>query len=1048
MDLSLQDFWPSPEHCDECLVTEAETADVAVFLAVHQPMRLVRRHLRAQTEPEEKNETDLLEALLAKKPASGTLLVPIVGNSGVGKSHMIRWLDAHLQNRDDGVPRHIVRIPKSASLRRVLELILDKLPEERYGALRKELTSARMPPDLLAATYGLREKLLVALERAHRQARARMLGDKATPEERKLGQERMTHCDPRGLPALLQDPAITAHFMANEGTGKGVIARIAERYMQGAHVAKGTDYHFTEDDLSLDEKLDRNTLAQPTKTYLMSLTLRDGQARKVAVGVLNEVIDPALGELLDFGGNSLTDLFVKLREQLLEDGKELVLLVEDFAALAGIQGSLLDAMIREGIRDGKQHLCVMRTALAVTEGYLANRETVLTRAQYEWRIEERPFASGEEAEAIATFTNFVGGYLNAARWGKTRLQKEFKKRAKGAGDLQEWLPNFYDQRQDDLDPESAAALKEFGFSSRGNHPLFPFNQGVIHQLARRHLREGNTFVFNPRELLNLVLRETLLTNRPLFDAASFPPGNYQQFVRGKLAQSVLRELNQRADPEQVDRLAALIFHWGDDPQTPSNAACLSDGIYRAFKLPPIKWSEAPEKQTRQVKVEQAKGKEPNQRKEENRDPWVQKLQDWRVKAVISSPDANKVRKLLCDAVAQWIDWEALLVESVSLDHTRIVLPKLKIGNPTTANTMAVAITDEALKDESRADQFFGALMAVIRFHDGERSWNYDGGEADSAAYANLIDYMAEQAEDWLRRQAHSLPREGIRPLAQALLIGARLLGLEGASVNTDADNLAALFDSAPPDDGAVPDTDDHWSRLRTGAQRFRGEAKELLLRLVAARQGSTGDTVQAIDATELLAAIRELRSSWLLPADLNPKLFDDHLPLLEHLRDLKNLLKNAVTKRGAALGQWSREMDEWVGQDFDVRVLVDEMKKTALAAHQAHVFRGAGITYDSLRDALNKLPECHLKETLEFAKKAAEAKDFGVVLSALAQADPRAEETSRRILKQYAQFLQETTEVAKDILAKAPPSIADEGKRRALEVEALEKLWQEVEAIR
>lgn len=56
MELSLQDFWPSPEHCDECLVTEAETADVAVFLAVHQPMRLVRRHLRAQTEPEEKTK--------------------------------------------------------------------------------------------------------------------------------------------------------------------------------------------------------------------------------------------------------------------------------------------------------------------------------------------------------------------------------------------------------------------------------------------------------------------------------------------------------------------------------------------------------------------------------------------------------------------------------------------------------------------------------------------------------------------------------------------------------------------------------------------------------------------------------------------------------------------------------------------------------------------------------------------------------------------------------------------------------------------------------
>jgi hypothetical protein len=554
-------------------------------------------------------------------------------------------------------------------------------------------------------------------------------------------------------------------------------------------------------------------------------------------------------------------------------------------------------------------------------------------------------------------------------------------------------------------------------------------------------RKGNTFVFNPRELLNLVLRETLLTNRALFDAASFPPGNYQQFVRGKLAQPVLRELNQRADPENLDRLAALIFHWGDDPQTPSEAACLSEVVYRAFKLPPVKWSEAPEKQTRPVKVEQAKGKETIQKKEENRDPWLQKLQDWRVKGVISSPDANMVRKHLRDAVAQRIDWESLLIESLPLDHTRIWLPKVNIGNPPAANTLAVAITDEELKDESRADQFFSAIAAVIRFHDGTRSWNYDGGEADSAAYANLIHHMVRQAEDWMRGQAHSLPREGIRPLAQSLLIGARLLGLEGASANTDAHNLAALFAGAPPDDAAVLDTDDQWSRLRSGARRFRSDARELLLRMVAARQG-TGDTVQAIDATELLAAIRELRSSWLLPADLNLKLFDDHRPLLEHLRDLKNLLKNAAAQRGEALGKWRGEIDEWLGPDFEVHALVEELKKTALAAHQVAVFRGNGLTYDNLRDSLNRLPECRLKETLQLAEKVADATDFGVKLSALAQAEPRGEEASRRILTQYSAFLHATNAAVDEKLATAPPSVAEEGKRRALEVAALEKLWK------
>ena len=1040
MELSLKDFWPSQEHCNECLATEAEAVDDAVFLAIHLPVRLYRRRFKEQAELEEKEETDLLEALLIKNPASGTLLIPIVGDSGVGKSHMIRWLGAQLRNRKDDISRHIVRIPKSASMKRVLELILEDLPGENYKALHLKLTRARMPPDLLNATFSLLGRLLVALERSYQEARARIKEGKERPEDR----ERMTHCDPRGLPTLLQENEIRSHFIAYEGTSKGVLARIAERYMQGTPAVEGPANQFTESDLVFDEKLDRSLLSQAARSYLVNLNLRDGKARKVAVAILNDVVDAALGELRDFGGNSLTELFVQIREQLLLDGKELVLLVEDFAALAGIQGSLLDAMIFHGIDVGRQKLCVMRTALAVTEGYLANRQTVLTRAVYEWRIEERPFAS--EDEAITTFTNFVGGYLNAARWGKTRLQKEFSKRETGTSDLQAWLPNFYDKRQDDIDPESAVALKEFGFSPRGNHPLFPFNPGVIHQLARRHLREGNTFVFNPRELLNLVLRETLLTNRPLFDAAAFPPGNFQQFARNKLALPVSRELTRRADPEQLDRLAALIFHWGNDPATPGEAASLPEAVYRSFQLSPVKWSEVPEKQIKLVKLDTPKGHDSNKQKEEKRDPWTQKLQDWREKGALNQSDANRIRKFLCDAVTQWIDWEALLVGSTSLDHTRISLPRVTTGNPLAAETMAIAITDAELQDESRADQFFSALTAVIHFHEGSnRSWNYDGGEADSAVYANLIDHMAMQAEDWLRRQAHSLPREGIRPLVQSLLIGARLLGLEGASANTDVDNISALFASAPPEEGEVPDTNDQWSRLRSGARRFRNDARDLLLSLVAARQG-TGDIVQAIDATELLAAIRDLRGSWLLQGDMEH--FKDYPSLQQHLRDLKNLLKNAVTQRGAAIGQWRREIDILLGRDFEVHGLVEDLKKAALAAHQAAVFRGSGLTYDSLRDSLNKLPECRLKETLELAGKVAEAKDFGVVLSALAQTDRRREETARRILEQYSAFLHATIEAIEEKLATAPPSVVEEGKRRAQEMAALEKLWQEIEVPR
>ncbi|MFT5468120.1 MAG: hypothetical protein ACI8UO_003228 [Verrucomicrobiales bacterium] len=1043
MAFSLKDYWPSEEHCDECLITEAETADVAVFLAVHQPMRLTRRPLHSNDADKEieKREADLLKALMTENLPSGTLLLPIVGNAGVGKSHMIRWLDAHLRNRDDGVPRHIVRIPKSASLRRVLELILEGLPDKHYKALRHELTSARMPPDLLTATFNLLAKLLIALERAYKEACARI----STGKERADDRERMAHCDRRGLPALLQDVEVSAHFKNYEGDQKGVLARIAERCMQGSLAVDGPANQFTESDLIFDDSLEQNKLSAAARLHLANLNRNQGRARKTAVDILNDAVDPAIGELLDFGGNSLTDLFVKIREQLLKDGKELVLLVEDFAALAGIQGSLLDAMIREGIRDGRQQLCVMRTALAVTEGYLANRETVLTRAQYEWRIDERPFASDEEA--IDTFSNFVGGYLNAARWGRTHLEKAFEKRDKDAADLQEWLPDFDEQRHGDLAPEDASRLKAFGCSERGKHPLFPFNSEAIHQLARRHLREGSAFVLNPRKLLNFILRETLIGNRTLFDSGAFPPAGFHHFNRSQLALSVSLEISKRADSSRIDRLASLIFHWADDPQSAAEAACLSDLVYEAFDLASIKWSAKPERQPRSTKTETNKAADSKREEQKRRDPWEQKLQDWRGKKIITQANATHIRKWLATAIGEWIDWESLLIKPYLIDPARIALPWATTGNPTPASTMAAAITEKELEDETRADQFYTAIKAVIRIHGGAtggHNWNYPGGEEESAAYSNLIDKMAGQTADWLRREAHSLPAEGIRTLAQALLVGGRLLGMEGATSNGDAENLGVLFAPATFDENESFDSGDQWNRLQVGARGFRREAIELLKCLVSARRGASG-TEQAIDASQLLSAVRDIRGSWVMPEKVDLDHFRDHMPLQKHIRDLRNLLKNAAKQRGGELKAWRAEIDSWLGSDFDVHGVVEELKQTALIAHQAAVFRPSNFTYENLRDSLNKLPECRLKETLELAGKADQGKDFGVVLSALAQADTRCEQISRRILKQYEDFLRATSEAVDDKLATAPPGVTEEGNRRAEEVASIEKLWQEVE---
>jgi hypothetical protein len=115
----LETLWPKDDAVRECLKVDAESADPAVLLAVHQPMRLQRRDFGAKSDPELCDEGRVLEALLAPTGTAGSSCQSWA-NSGVGKSHVIRWLDAQLQFAPGHKNRIVVRISKGQSLKGVL----------------------------------------------------------------------------------------------------------------------------------------------------------------------------------------------------------------------------------------------------------------------------------------------------------------------------------------------------------------------------------------------------------------------------------------------------------------------------------------------------------------------------------------------------------------------------------------------------------------------------------------------------------------------------------------------------------------------------------------------------------------------------------------------------------------------------------------------------------------------------------------------------------------------------------------------------------------
>ena len=176
--MKLSRYWPNNDEIRNCIRWEAETNSDAMLLAVHQPMHLEKKIIGNVTKtPEKIQENRFLEDFLKEKLNQGTLIMPVTGASGSGKSHLIGWLHAKLNQlkaqNDSRVEKFtIVRIPKSASLRRVVELILEPLKlDPKFDSIRNALNTATtaVTPDRAAIRFN--SGIQIALGSLSRQLR-------------------------------------------------------------------------------------------------------------------------------------------------------------------------------------------------------------------------------------------------------------------------------------------------------------------------------------------------------------------------------------------------------------------------------------------------------------------------------------------------------------------------------------------------------------------------------------------------------------------------------------------------------------------------------------------------------------------------------------------------------------------------------------------------------------------------------------------------------------------------------------------------------------
>lgn len=745
--MSLDRYWPSLANIEACIRTEAETVDPAVLLAVHEGGPLRVRAASGASE-ETRSERDLLAELLRSADDGSAVVVAITGDSGVGKSHMIRWLHAQLQRHPRRDQLVIVLVPKTASLRQVVERILEPLAGDRYERLRSELSKAieSLTPDhaseMLAAALGnqLDRKYKEGIESLRAGNNA---GDRAVREQ--------VDCA-RGLRDVLRDPGVRDKWF-----GK-VLQRIIRQTVDGGSEAEtGELRRFVPEDLATPDGWDPASGTEAARRYLQQLQANDGARRPTAATVLQEVLDPALRGVFRFsealGQKTIEEIVSDIRKELLAEGKELVLLIEDFAALAGIQQPLLNLMIAESDYQGRRIRAPLRTALAVTDGFLPSRQTILTRAKQEWIIPN----TAATQELIQRFVDLAGRYLNAARWGADALREQYRV---GSDD---WVRPY------DVPVSAAHAdiLAAFGRSQRG-YPLFPLSRESIESLCRRELRRGSELVFNPRAFINGVLRDTLLL-RPRYEQKAFPPPGFKDAVLPAAVEMGLRA--QALSQSVKERLAPVLVYWAGNPQDLGAPSRISKGIFQAFDLPWPYQSErvvppppppAPQPPGSSIQVPPP----PPTREKPGTPGLAEQIELWANGEPLKQAQARHVRNVLAIALKDRLDWNSLRMRSSTVDAAHIWLPFVAVGNPSTDPKYVAGEQVRPLSANLRA-----GVLALDRWYTNDRSWDYPESEDDYAIAQQLVDRLEQQAVEGLAKLAQRQAAVAVRVLhRQALML--------------------------------------------------------------------------------------------------------------------------------------------------------------------------------------------------------------------------------------------------------------------------------------
>ena len=884
-----------PGRVREIINPEAEAVPDAVFRAVHSDWSLKVAPPKGTAFQELSTTTfrslsprEFLEQFL--QPERPHVQAAALGRSGSGKSHFIHWMRLNIPETPD---RMVLVVPKAGtSLRSIIELIVSRLDPAEQQPFRDALSRAG---DATMTREGQKGRLLNELAEAVR-------GLAPSDPDDELEVELIDQ-----LPHILYDPHMRqTHFLRE----KTIIADIVDHVFAAPDEYKPAEDRrlFAEIDLPLGGG-DYAAAAQLARNA-MSLIFLDGGLTK-AVEILNRSLDLAISRTLSFSGDRLIGLMTSLRRHLRRQGRELVLLIEDFARLQGIDRALLQSLLDQG----SDELCKLRWAMAVTTGFFETiAETVYTRMT--WFIDmDRSSGGGTGGMSRETLAGFASRYLNAIRVGLEPIQS-------------------WGAKATDAPPPNACSrcdLRDECHTSFGAHDgigLYPFTDTALWNMAERtDPRLGHEF--NPRILQKDVLARVLADHGQTLLEGAFPPAELMDELGGSKRLSMLdQSAVRRQAPAAADRLiTAMELYDGS-----GKAVNLEEGIRRSFNLPQL--GDASEPTPNPILPDPPPPGE-------ILDPRVLELHAWAEGKHLSQKLSQQLRERIFRAVVEAVDWDRLGLERSSYAAANVSRPfrnnSIKILRQSTGGVQTqidlpvprTGATDAEVQKTALALQ--GLILAGDSF-----DWSFErGGEMLAAFLDCLADWTTRLEAELLAFTPSKTEWNAVGGALEILAVGAALAG-QLRSDWTITDLLDACL--RPWDETAVETNEMRSLFSRIARQR------SMLMDFVRAHVSATkgGQVGSLIDPRLPRRVLRGLKASgWRLVQVPPREGRGDPFEVAKLYAVIAGSLTEAATAERSVRLVWLDEMETMFGAEPKRASIVESVKSVREAVGASGIGGGA-----------------------------------------------------------------------------------------------------------